>query len=74
MTTAEKFIIRTRRRNKRGAFVDIHLYRPARDFQRTLHGCDPMATAYQRSLIRAQDDYARFCSAGRPRCATPRAA
>lgn len=65
--TNEKYVIATRRRNKKGAFVDMHIWRPSRDFQRTLAGVDPAAPAYQRSLIRAQDDYARFCSAGRPK-------
>ena len=65
--TRERYVIATRRKNKKGVFVDMHIYRPARDFQRTLAGTDPTAPAYQRSLIRAQDDYARFCSAGRPK-------
>ncbi len=65
--TRERYVIAARRRNKKGAFVDMHIYRPARDFQRTLGGTDPTTPVYQRSLIRAQDDYARFCSAGRPK-------
>jgi integrase len=63
----ERYVIATRRRNKKGASVDMHIWRPARDFQRTLAGTDPTTPAYQRSMIRAQDDYARFCSAGRPK-------
>ena len=66
-TTRERHISRKRRKTKRGLFREVHIYRPGRDFERTLDGTDPMAPAYMRSLLRAQDDYSRFCNAGRPK-------
>jgi integrase len=65
-TTRERFVILKRRRTKRGEFREVLIFRPSRDFERTLTGVDPQAPAYQRSLIRAQDDYQRFVAAGRP--------
>lgn len=66
-TTRERHVIVKRRKTKRGEFRDVHVYRPEKNFERTLAGTDPAAPAYQRSLIKAQDDFARFCSAGRPK-------
>src|SRR5262245_35423645 len=66
-TPRERYVIVKRRKTKRGVFRDVHIYRPEKNFERTLAGTDPAASAYQRSLIKAQDDFARFCSAGRPK-------
>jgi integrase len=66
-TTRERFVIATRRKNKRGEYVLIHIFRPARDFKRTLAGTNPTTPAYVRSLMQAQDEYARFCEMGRPK-------
>jgi integrase len=63
----EKHVIATRRRNKRGEWRAIHIYRPEREFWRTLKGIDPRTAAYQRSLVEAQDEYRRFVDGGRQR-------
>jgi integrase len=72
-TERERHVIATRRRNKRGAYVSIHVYRPERAFKRTLAGTDPLALDYRKSLLRAKDDYARWLADGRPKQQSRRA-
>ena len=63
MTTLEnreRYVIVTRRKNRKGELVEVHYFRPAREFKRTLAGTDPLTVAYQRSLAQAQDEYERW--------------
>jgi hypothetical protein len=68
MTTMERdrHVIVTRRKNRKGENVEVHYYRPQRDFKRTLAGTDPLTVGYQRSLGQAQDAYARWLAMGSP--------
>ena len=74
MTTAirERHVISTRRKNKRGEFMAIHIFRPVRGFKRTLTGTDPTTPAYVRSLIAAQADYAKWLAMGSPKATSQR--
>ena len=66
--TTEGHVIRTHRKNKPGERVPVHYFRaPAKNFKRTLDGVDEASPAYQRSLIKAQDEYARFLAMGEPK-------
>jgi integrase len=66
-TTRERHVIVTRRKNKKGEKVEVHYFRPAREFKRTLAGTDPLTPVYQRSLMKAQDEYARWLAMGQPK-------
>jgi integrase len=71
-TTRERHLIVTSRANRRGEKVAVHYFRPQRDFKRTLDGTDPLTVTYQRSLAKAQEDYARWLAMGQPRATARR--
>jgi integrase len=70
--TRVRGVIIARRRNRKGETVPVHYFRPTRGFKRTLAGTDPLTVAYQRSLVQAQDDYARWLASGQPKAITRR--
>src|SRR5262249_40442980 len=60
-------VIATRRNNRKSDKIEVHYFRPERGFKRTLAGTDPATPHYQRSLVKAQDDYQRWLASGRPK-------